>query len=71
MATGSVRKRVYANGHDVWTADYRDHLRKRHIKSFDTKKAAREWLHRTVGEVASGTHAPERHFLNICEATYI
>ena len=68
MASGSVRKRKYANGSEVWIADYRDHLHKRHIKSFDTQRKAKEWLHKTIGEVRDGTHTPERQSINLWDA---
>jgi hypothetical protein len=63
-----VRRRKYAKGSEVWIADYRDHLHKRHIKSFDTQRKAKEWLHKTIGEVRDGTHTPERQSINLWEA---
>jgi integrase len=70
MAT--VRKRVQrgVNGtpQESWVADYRDQHGKRHIKTFDTKTAAKAWLIETQGEVGRGVHTPEHASVNVAEA---
>lgn len=59
----SIRKRIRtaANGEEkvTWTADYFDQHRKRHTKTFPTRKAAAAWLIETQGEVARGMHTAE------------
>src|SRR5262249_10305835 len=73
MAT--VRKRVRAaadRAQEVsWVADYHDQHRKRHLKTFATRKAAQAWLIETQGEVARGVHTPERQSVNVYEAAQL
>jgi integrase len=69
MAT--VRKRVWVTGGEEktsWVADYSDQHKKRHLKTFTTKKAAQAWLVETQGEVARGVHTPERQSVDVSEA---
>jgi integrase len=69
MAT--VRKRVYKNGEERWTADYFDQHKKRHLKTFATRKEAKAWLVATQGEVTRGVHTPERQSINVYEAAQL
>src|SRR5215471_9675657 len=72
MAT--VRKRKWTNkeGEQVaWIADYFDQQGRRHIKTFDTKKAASAWLVTTQGEVSRGVHTPETASITVAEAAEI
>jgi integrase len=73
MATIRKRVRTTANGEEkiAWVADYFDQHRKRHLKTFLTKKAATAWLVETQGEVARGVHTPERQSINIYEAAVL
>src|SRR6516162_2913531 len=73
MATVRKRVRTAANGEDkaVWVADYFDQHRKRHLKTFATKKTAQAWLVETQGEVARGVHTPERQSINVHEAAQL
>jgi integrase len=69
MAT--VRKRVYKNGEHRWTADYFDQHKKRHLKTFATRKEAKAWLVATQGEITRGMHTPERRSINVYEAAQL
>jgi integrase len=72
MAT--VRKRTWKSGGETktaWIADYFDQNGKRHIKTFDTKKAASAYLVTTQGEVARGVHTPENARITVAEAAAI
>src|SRR6516164_4114776 len=73
MATVRKRIRTAARGEEkaVWVADYFDQHRKRHLKTFATKKAATAWLTATQGEVARGAHTPERQSINVHEAAQL
>ena len=73
MATVRKRTREMANGRvqTTWVADYFDQHKKRHAKTFDTKKAAQAWLVETQGEVARGTHTPERNSITVYEAAQL
>src|SRR6516165_6095316 len=73
MATVRKRTRIAADGEEriAWVADYFDQHRKRHLKTFPTKKAANAWLVETQGEVARGTHTPERQSINVYEAAQL
>jgi integrase len=69
-----VRKRTWiskAGEQTAWIADYRDQAGKRHIKTFDTKKAATAWLVTAQGEVARGVHTPENASITVAEAAEI
>jgi integrase len=66
-----VRKRTWNNKvgeQTAWIADYFDQEGKRHIKTFDTKKAATAWLITTQGEVVRGVHTPENASITVAEA---
>src|ERR1700758_2611568 len=66
-----VRKRTWTNKageQTAWIADYRDQAGERHIKTFDTKKAASAWLVTAQGEVARGVHTPEKASITVAEA---
>jgi integrase len=73
MATVRKRVRVATNGEEkvAWVADYFDQHRKRHLKTFATKKAASAWLVETQGEVSRGVHTPERSSVNVYEAAQL
>ena len=71
MATVRKRTRTAADDGEktVWVADYFDQHRKRHLKTFATKKAATAWLVETQGEVSRGVPAPpERSSVTVDEA---
>jgi integrase len=66
-----VRKRTWTNKageQTAWIADYFDQQGKRHIKTFDTKKAASAWLVTTQGEVVRGVHTAENASITVAEA---
>jgi integrase len=66
-----VRKRIWTNKageQTAWIADYRDQAGERHIKTFDTKKAASAWLVTAQGEVQRGVHTPENASITVAEA---
>ena len=73
MATVRKRVRTAASGEEkaVWVADYFDQHRRRHLKTFPTRKAAQAWLVETQGEVARGVHTPERQSINVFEAAQL
>jgi hypothetical protein len=73
MATVRKRVRFAANGEEkiAWVADYHDQHKKRHLKTFATRKAAQAWLVETQGEVARGVHTPERQSINVYEAAQL
>jgi integrase len=73
MATVRKRVRTAANGEEkiAWVADYFDQHRRRHLKTFPTRKAAAAWLVETQGEVARGVHTPERQSINVYEAAQL
>ena len=69
MAT--VRKRSWKSGDGVktaWIADYFDQGGARHVKTFQTKKAADAWLVTTRHEVAKGVHTAESSSVTVSEA---
>ncbi|HYE70094.1 MAG TPA: site-specific integrase [Aquabacterium sp.] len=72
MAT--VRKRTWQSSgiqRTAWVADYADQAGKRHLKTFDTKKAADAWLVTTRHSVAQGTHTPDSASTTVAEAAEI
>lgn len=73
MATVRKRVRTAANGEEkvTWTVDYFDQHKKRHLKTFPTRKAAAAWLVETQGEVARGVHTAERASINVFEAAQL
>jgi integrase len=69
-----VRKRTWTNKageQTAWIADYFDQGGKRHIKTFDTKKAASAWLVTTQGEVSRGVHTSENASITVAEAAQL
>jgi integrase len=68
----TVRQRTWTTTkgetRNAWVADYFDQYRKRHEKTFKTRKEAKAWLVEAQGEVARGIHTPERHSLTVTEA---
>src|SRR5262249_35872864 len=70
-AMASIRKRSWKSGgvdKTAWVADYFDQDRKRHIKTFATRKAADAWLVSARSEVADGTHTAEADSITVAEA---
>jgi integrase len=70
----SIRKRTWRNKdgeQTAWVADYFDQNGQRHIKTFETKKAATSWLIETQGEVKRGVHTPENASITVAEAADI
>jgi integrase len=66
-----VRKRTWtskAGEQTAWIADYLDQAGKRHIKTFATQKAAKDWLVETQHEVKQGIHTPSRTSITVAEA---
>jgi integrase len=55
----------------AWIADYFDQAGKRHIKTFDTRKAATAWLDEAKFEVKQGIHTPENASITVAEAAEI
>ena len=56
-----VRKRMWQSGgvkREAWVADYFDQHSKRHIKTFERKKDASDFLDEVKGELRRGTHTP-------------
>jgi integrase len=67
----SVRKRTWRNTkgeHTAWIADYFDQDGKRHIKTFDKRKDATDWLVKTTGEVERGVHTSDNASITVAEA---
>ena len=66
-----VRKRTWTNKageQTAWVADYFDQNGKRHIKTFETKRAATAWLVTAQGEVVQRVHTPESSSITVAEA---
>jgi integrase len=70
MAT--VRKRTWqtkdGKEHLAFVADYFDQAGKRHIKTFDRQREAKDWLVTAQGEVVRGVHTPENASITVAEA---
>jgi integrase len=67
----SIRKRKWQSGgetKEAWIADYFDQAGKRHIQTFDKKKAAEAWLDGAKAEVRTGTHTADSTSKTIGEA---
>jgi len=68
----SIRKRTWktAKGEakEAWIFDYVDQAKKRHIKTFDTKKEARAYEITVMGEVKDGTHTAPSQSITVREA---
>jgi integrase len=58
MAT--IRKRTLPSGKTAWLASYNDSGGERRFKQFQTRKEADAFMVRVRGEVAAGSHVPER-----------
>jgi integrase len=73
MASIRKRVRIGADGTEkiAWIADYHDQHKRRHLKTFATRKAASAWLVETQGEVARGVHTPERLSINVYKAAQL
>jgi integrase len=70
----SIRKRTWRNKQGeqtAWVADYSDQSGKRHLKTFDRRKAASAWLVEAQGEVSRGVHTPESASITVAEAADI
>jgi hypothetical protein len=69
---GTIRKRSWKTRKgevkSAWVADYSDQNGNRHLKTFETKKAADAWLLKARSEVRDGTHTPDSASLTIAEA---
>jgi integrase len=69
MAT--IRKRQWTSRgtqHSAWVVDYFDQGGKRHLKTFETKKAAERWATEALHEVAQGIHTPGSASVTVAEA---
>jgi integrase len=58
----SIRKREWqtkAGPRTAWVCDYVDQQGVRHIKTFTTRRAARDWMPATQQAVKAGTHVPD------------
>jgi integrase len=67
----SIRKRTWRSGGETkvaWVADYFDQSRRRHIKTFRSKKDADAWLVTARSEVTQGIHTPESSSVTVAEA---
>lgn len=67
----SIRKRTWTSGgkpKTAWIADYLDQGGKRHLKTFESKKAADSWLTATRHEVSRGVHTAEHRSLTVTES---
>jgi integrase len=70
----SIRKRTWRNKggeQTAWVADYFDQSRHRHIKTFDTKRVANDWLIKVQGEVKGGVHTPDSASITVAKAAEI
>jgi integrase len=63
----SVRKRVQGTK-VTWLVDYFDQDGKRHNKTFETQREAKEWRDRAVIEVKDGVHTPSADSITVAEA---
>ena len=63
MAT--VRKR---KGTTKWVADYFDQDRVRRLRTFDTKRAANDWLVTAQTQIKTGIHTPDSKSITVIEA---
>jgi integrase len=67
----AIRKREWKSGDGTktaWVADYFDQAKKRHIKTFKTKKAADDWLVGARGQVQRGVHTAESASITVAKA---
>ena len=54
---------------EAWIADYRSQDGKRHIRTFETKKAADQWLVTARHEVAQGIHTAPSASITVAQTT--
>jgi integrase len=69
MAT--VKKRRWLSGgaeKEAWVVYYADQNKKRHIKTFKTKRKAEAWRIEAGHEIARGTHTPAAASITVAEA---
>jgi integrase len=69
MAT--IRKRSWVSGGEektAWVCYYADQDKKRHIKTFRTKREADAWSVQAMHEVKHGTHTPPSTSVTVAEA---
>jgi len=68
-----IRKRSWntpsGEPREAWVADYRSQDGKRHIRTFETKKAADQWLVTARHEVAQGIHTAPSASITVAQAT--
>ncbi|MEI9404450.1 site-specific integrase [Mesorhizobium argentiipisi] len=69
----SIRKRTWSDKDgkvkQAFVVDYFDQHKKRHIKTFKTKEAAKTWAATTVLQVKANTHVPDSKSITVEEAT--
>ncbi|MBV8118599.1 MAG: hypothetical protein JO081_01515 [Alphaproteobacteria bacterium] len=66
-----VRKRTWTDAkgeQSAWVADYIDEKRRRHIRTFKTRREANTWLDETKIESRQGVHTPASESVTIAEA---
>jgi integrase len=68
----AVRKRTWTApdgaSKEAWIADYRDQHRRRHIKTFRTRREADAYAARTAVAVRAGTHTADRDSVTVSDA---
>jgi integrase len=67
----SVRKRTWqtkGGPKTAWIADYFDQDGERHIKTFSTRGAAKDWLPKAQHEIGQGAHVPDSTSQTLREA---
>jgi integrase len=67
----AVRKRTWTSdgaAKEVWIVDYRDQHRRRHIKTFRTRREADAYAARTAVAVRAGTHTADRDSVTVSDA---
>lgn len=71
----SIRKRTWESKagetKTAWVADYFDAERKRHIRTFPTRKEADKWLVNARNEIKEGIHTPENTSITVREASVL
>src|SRR5215470_12954182 len=63
-----VRRRIRNGKEEKWIADYFDQHKKRHIKTFNTKREATSWLAEAAIQVKNGIHTADRSSVTVAEA---
>lgn len=67
----SVRERVWQSGgkeHRAWVAAYTDASGARRIKTFTTKRAAKDYEAKVRGDLGRGVHVPESQSITVADA---